>query len=104
MEIAFISGWDMGKPAEMRMTVCGDMDLAFMDGEWCPLSTVKSCWEHCCRRETLGTYSTTQVLCLPIVTSNKPNIGGGKPKNLFNDQMCVVGNRRSKITEKQWGF
>lgn len=65
---------------------------------------VKSCWEHCCRRETLGTCSTIQTLCLPIVTSCKPNIGGGKAKNLFNDQMCVVGNRRNKITEKQWGF
>lgn len=32
MEIAFISGWDMGKPDEMRMPDCGDLDLAFMDG------------------------------------------------------------------------
>lgn len=45
-----------------------------------------------------------QTLCLPIVTSSKPNIGGGKAKNLFSDQTCVVGNRRSEITEKQWGL
>lgn len=27
-----------------------------------------------------------------------------KAKSLFNDQMCVVGNRRNKIAEKWWVF
>lgn len=48
MEIAFISGWDMGKPDEMRMPDCGDLDLAFMDGrvvsaQCCCNSLVPSC-------------------------------------------------------------
>lgn len=75
-------------------------------GEWCPLSAavtalfppVKTCYS---RRETWGTCSTKKTLCLPIVTSSKPNIGGG---NLKICSMCLVGNRRSKITEKRWGF